>query len=61
MWSPFCWVWWVKSAATCRRWVKMFIAAGTDFSGGKVWDVVKSKGQKRKPPPEWAAALCDNV
>ena len=36
---------------------KMFIAAGSDFSGGKVWDVVKSEGQKREPPPEWAAVL----
>lgn len=26
-----------KKAATCRRWVTMFIAAGSDFSGGKVW------------------------
>jgi len=50
MWSPFGWVWWVKSAAACRRRVKMFIAAGTDFSGGKVW------GQKCKPPPIRAAA-----
>ena len=33
----------------------MFIAAGSDFSGGNV-DGVKNEGQKRKPPPNWAAA-----
>ena len=34
---------------------KMFIAAGSDFSGGKVW-VVKSEVLKHEPPPKWAAA-----
>ena len=35
-------------------WHKMFIAAGSDFSGGKV-KAVKSEGLKHEPPPEWAA------
>ena len=33
----------------------MFIAAGSDFSGGKV-RVVKLSAQKCEPPPEWAVA-----
>ncbi len=37
---------------------KMFIAARSVFSGGKVC-VVKSEWLKRKPPPEWAAAGCE--
>ena len=33
---------------------KMFIAAGSDFSGGKVM-VRRMNAQKHEPPPEWAA------
>ena len=38
---------WVRNAVSGH---KMFIAAGSVLSGGKVWV------QKRKPPPERAAA-----
>ena len=33
---------------------KMFIAAGSNSSCGKVW-VMKSEGLKREPPAKWAA------
>ena len=39
----------------------MFIAAGSDFSGGKVWVGLGNEGgdeagaQKHKPPLKWAA------
>ena len=36
--------------ATCRRWVKMFIAAGSVFSDGEVW------GAEMQTAAQWAAA-----
>ena len=51
MWSPFG-LWSVKSAAIRRRWVKMFIAARSDFSGGKV-----RRGEKRVAETQTAARM----
>ena len=46
MWSPFGWV--RNGVLTRRRNAasghKMFIAAGSDFSGGKVWGLEEARG-----------------
>ena len=51
----------IDTAGNAASWHKMFIAAESDFSGGKVWGGEKrgadeTKVQKREPPLEWSAA-----